>query len=81
MSADSMPTCGGKELMKIETSNAIGSRYRHTEVKKLALFDCKLKCLSMLGFFPVISCQNRYFFSKWIFIQKYGTPLWSSDPI
>ena len=32
ISADSAPTCGSREQMKIETSNAIGFRYRRAEV-------------------------------------------------
>ena len=32
ISADSALTCGSREQMKIETSNAIGFRYRRAEV-------------------------------------------------
>ena len=67
MSADSVPTCGDKELMKIETSNAIGFRYRHAEVARLASFDVKLKSL-YARFFSDIFC--REFFLKIIFFFK-----------
>ena len=52
ISADSVPTCGGKELMKIATSNAIGFRYRRAEVSWL---------VSSL-------CQWRFYKKGWIFL-------------
>ena len=52
---DSVPTCGTKELIKIEISNVIGFGYRHAEVTRLASFDFKLNILSMLGVLILIS--------------------------
>ena len=71
VSADSAPTRGSKEPIKIETLNSIGSRYRHAEVTKLVSFDLKLKCLSMLG----LNSRKRYSrFSK-LGRKSGGTPL------
>ena len=40
ISADSTPTSGSGEQLKIKTSNAIGFRYRRAEVSWLVSFDC-----------------------------------------
>ena len=40
ISADSAPTSGSGEQLKIKTSNAIGFRYRRAEVSWLVSFDC-----------------------------------------
>ena len=53
ISADSAPTSGGNELIKVETSNAIGFRHRHANLTGLVSFLVIFKCLFTLGFFRI----------------------------
>ena len=53
ISADTAPTGGWNQLIKLKTSNAKGFCYSHLTVSKLLSFDCKLNSLSKLGIFSL----------------------------